>query len=104
MSEENNPDKKRIELAAALRYRRSQDSAPVVVAAGRGDLAAKIREIARRENVPVYRDSVLAQALVKLGAGAEIPEELYQAVAEVLVHVARLDKKLAGKLQPPALP
>ncbi|MCL6477956.1 MAG: EscU/YscU/HrcU family type III secretion system export apparatus switch protein [Peptococcaceae bacterium] len=94
MDREDRSEKKNIDMAAALRYDHGQDRAPVVVATGRGDLAAKIREIAEQEKIPVYRDSVLAQALVKLGAGVEIPQELYQAVAHVLVHVARLDRKL----------
>lgn len=81
------------DMAAALRYNK-QDTAPVVIATGKGDLAAKIKEIAEKENIPVYHDSVLAQALVKLGAGAEIPPELYEAVAHILVHIARLDRKL----------
>lgn len=83
--------------AAALRYESGRNSAPVVVATGKGDLAAKIIELAKKENIPVYRDPVLARALVKLGAGAEIPEELYEVVAQLLVHVAGLDKKLGGQ-------
>lgn len=92
MDNKNRPERK-IDVAAALRYSQGDDNAPVVVATGKGDLAAKIIEIAEREEVPVYKDSVLAQALVKLGAGVEIPPDLYSAVAHVLVHVARLDKK-----------
>jgi len=91
------PDDRVKEVAAALRYDHGKDSIPVVVATGKGDLAAKIKEIAQREKIPVYRDSVLAQALVKLGAGTEIPPDLYNVVAQVLVHVARLDRKLSGK-------
>jgi flagellar biosynthesis protein len=83
-----------IDMAAALHYRSDQDNAPKVMATGKGDLARKIKEIALKENIPVYRDTVLAQALVKLGAGTEIPEALYQAVAQVLVHISRLDRKL----------
>lgn len=94
MNKKNRLDQTNKDVAAALSYEHGRDRAPVVVAAGRGDLAAKIKEIAERENIPVYRDRVLAQALVKLGAGVEIPPELYQAVAHVLVHVAGLDKKL----------
>lgn len=94
MDKKQRPEKSP-DMAAALRYNK-QDTAPVVVATGKGDLAAKIREIAEKEKIPVYRDSVLAQALVKLGAGAEIPPELYEAVAHILVHVARLDRKLGA--------
>ncbi|NTW04815.1 MAG: flagellar biosynthesis [Peptococcaceae bacterium] len=82
------------DVAAALHYQSEKDSAPRVVATGKGDLAKKIKEIALKENVPIYQDTVLAQALVKLGAGTEIPEALYQAVAQILVHISRLDRKL----------
>lgn len=92
------PPEKPTDLAAALRYEHGKDHVPVVLAAGKGDLAAKIREIAEKEKVPVYRDTVLAQALVRLGADVEIPPELYNAVAHILVHVARLDGKMGGKL------
>ncbi len=91
---------RRRELAAALRYDPAEHSAPVVVAAGRGDLAKKIKEIAREHNIPVYEDEALADALVKLGARVEIPPELYQAVAGVLAYVARLDQKAQTDLFP----
>ncbi|MFZ5649880.1 MAG: EscU/YscU/HrcU family type III secretion system export apparatus switch protein [Bacillota bacterium] len=97
MDEKKAPPEKTTEIAAALRYEHGKDRVPVVVAAGKGDLAAKIREIAEKEKVPVYRDTILAQALVRLGADVEIPPELYNAVAHILVHVARLDKKMGEK-------
>ena len=97
MEKGNRTGEKKIDVAAALRYENGQDQAPVVVATGKGDLADKILEIADREKVPIYRDSVLAQALVKLGAGVEIPPDLYNAVAHVLVHLARVDRKLGNK-------
>jgi len=96
MENENNDRQRSKEYAAALRYEHGQDSVPQVVATGRGDLAAKIKEIAEREKIPVYRDSVLAQALVKLGAGTEIPPEMYEVIARILVHVARIDRKISG--------
>ncbi|MFZ5595771.1 MAG: EscU/YscU/HrcU family type III secretion system export apparatus switch protein [Bacillota bacterium] len=94
MNKKEPPRERSRDAAAALKYNRENDRAPVVVAVGKGDLAEKIREIAEKENVPIYRDSVLAQALVQLGAGVEIPPHLYNTVAQVLVHIARLDKKL----------
>ncbi|WP_238473322.1 EscU/YscU/HrcU family type III secretion system export apparatus switch protein [Desulforamulus profundi] len=51
-------------------------------------------KIARENDIPLYRDETLAHTLVELGLGVEIPRELYEAVAKVLVHVAALDKKL----------
>jgi len=83
----------RRDVAAALRYDSSRDSAPVVVAAGTGRMAQKIVEVARREGVPLYQDSELAKTLCDLGIGVEIPPRLYEAVAKVLVFVARLDEK-----------
>ena len=72
-------------LACALRYESEDgDEAPVLVAAGEGDLAKQIVEAARAYGVPVLRDVPLARALMELEVGAEIPEELYEAVAEIL--------------------
>lgn len=72
-------------LACALRYDEKEgDLAPVVVASGEGDLAARILQAARDAAVPVVRDVPLARALVELEVGVAIPEELYEAVAEIL--------------------
>jgi type III secretion protein U len=71
-------------IACALEYEDGEQEAPVVVAAGRGDLAARIVEAAHQFGVPVLRDVPLARALVELEVGAEIPEALYEAVAEIL--------------------
>jgi len=87
-------EKNHTRVAAALKYNLGEDSAPKVVAAGRGAVAKKIVEIANKENIPIHRDKVLAQALTELGIGVEIPPELYQAVAKILIQVARLDKKM----------
>ena len=72
-------------IACALRYDEEQgDEAPLVLAVGEGDLAKRIVEAAHAYGVPVLRDVPLARALVELGAGERIPEELYEAVAEIL--------------------
>jgi flagellar biosynthesis protein len=78
------------EAAAALRYDAGRSGAPTVVAAGRGEVAAKIVEAARAAGVPVREDQLLAEALAVLDVGTEIPQELYQAVAETLVWAYRL--------------
>ncbi|MDO7789190.1 EscU/YscU/HrcU family type III secretion system export apparatus switch protein [Desulforamulus aquiferis] len=80
-------------VAAALRYRSQQDNAPIVVAAGKGDLAEAIEKLAKENNIPLYKDQHLAKTLTELGLGVEIPQELYQAVALILAHVANLDTK-----------
>ncbi len=72
-------------LACALRYdEEGGDAAPVVVASGRGDLAAQIVRAAEAYGVPVLRDVPLARALIELETGDAIPEALYEAVAEIL--------------------
>jgi type III secretion protein U len=75
-----------VHLACALRYEDDNDgdSAPVVVANGHGDLAARILAEAHAHGVPVVRDAPLARALVELEPGQAIPEALYEAVAEIL--------------------
>lgn len=76
--------------ATALRYDRARDRAPKVVASGRGHIAAAILERAREAGVPVREDPALAEALARLDLTAEIPEELYAAVAEALIWAYRL--------------
>lgn len=72
-------------IACALRYDEAEgDEAPVLVATGRGDLAAQIVAAARHYGVPVLQDVPLARALVELEVGTQIPEALYEAVAEIL--------------------
>jgi flagellar biosynthesis protein FlhB len=71
-------------LATALRYQDGDDEAPLVIAHGEGDLAQRLIEAAHAYGVPVVRDVPVAHALRELELGAEIPEALYEAVAEVL--------------------
>jgi type III secretion protein U len=71
-------------LATALRYHEDEDEAPTVLAHGEGDLARRLIEAAHAYNVPVVRDVPVAHALRELALGEQIPEALYEAVAEVL--------------------
>ncbi len=78
--------------AVALRYDEAEgDQAPMVVAAGEGDLAARIEHAARQYGVPIVRDVPLADALSELVIGEAIPEELYEALAEILRDMAQSD-------------
>ncbi len=82
--------------AAALKYSQdSSHSAPVVVAAGLGYVAQKIIDVAQDNNVPVFQDDTLASLLSQLGAGSEIPPELYQAIVDIYVYF--LSYSLDGK-------
>ncbi|WP_418792569.1 EscU/YscU/HrcU family type III secretion system export apparatus switch protein [Phosphitispora sp. TUW77] len=68
-------------------------TAPQVLAAGQGYIAKKILEMAKENNIPVEKNPVLAEALSCLDPGEEIPPELYQVVAEVLVFIMETDKR-----------
>lgn len=78
-------------LAIALRYdQEDEDAAPEVVARGQDHLAKRMIDAAREAGVPVMRDVPLARALYLLELGDEIPESLFEAVAEVLQAAWRL--------------
>ncbi|MBI3903645.1 MAG: flagellar type III secretion system protein FlhB [Nitrosomonadales bacterium] len=77
--------------SVALRYADGSMKAPIVVAKGSHHLAAKIKEIAIANNVPILEAPPLARALHKYTElGETIPEALYMAVAEVLSYVYQL--------------
>ncbi|HSS39096.1 MAG TPA: EscU/YscU/HrcU family type III secretion system export apparatus switch protein, partial [Polyangia bacterium] len=71
-------------IAVALRYDRSRDAAPVVVASGERLMAERIKQVARDAGVPMFRDVTLARSLRAVNEGDEIPAALYEAVAEVI--------------------
>ncbi len=78
-------------FSVALKYSDNKMRAPVVVAKGSHLMAARIREIARENNVPILEAPPLARALHKhCELGQAIPEALYTAVAEVLAYVYQL--------------
>ena len=71
-------------LAVALRYDEKRHNAPRIVAQGHRLLAQRIKQIARQSGVPIIHNVPLARALAELTLGDEIPESLYEAVAEIL--------------------
>lgn len=80
--------------AVALKYRRDSMGAPQVVAKGADLIAERIKKLARENGVPVVENKPVAQFLYqKVEAGETIPEELYQAVAEILAVVYHQYKK-----------
>jgi flagellar biosynthesis protein len=86
---------RRDQTAAALRYEGTSD-APTLVASGKGLLAEKIVAAAREARIPIREDTLLAEALAALDVGTQVPEELYQAVAEALVWAYRLSGRKPG--------
>jgi flagellar biosynthesis protein FlhB len=81
------------ELAVALQYWKGGLKVPRVVAKGARLVAAHIRELAAQGHVPIVENKPLARELFKLcEPGDEVPAALYEAVAEVLGHVYRLNR------------
>lgn len=86
-----------VHYAVAMRYERARMAAPRVVARGRNHLAVRIRRVAREAGVPIVENPPLARLLYRATrVGSEIPETLFQAVAEVLAQVHRLDRRRAA--------
>ena len=80
--------------AVALKYDEALASAPLVTAKGQDYVAMKIKEIAKEHGVEIVENKPVAQALyAACDLGAEVPLELYQAVAEILAYVYKLKRK-----------
>ncbi len=80
------------DIAVAIRYVfGSGGEAPKVIASGRGHIAARIIEEAKKHKIPLREEKELASALAKVPVGLEIPVELWEAMAEVLAHIYQLD-------------
>ena len=83
--------------AVALSYTPGE-RAPKILATGKGELAERIIETAKENDVPLYADDKLASTLAKLDIGDMLPPELYDVVAEILVFVDDMDR-LRGKIE-----
>lgn len=86
--------KNRVRKAAVLKYKHQIDRAPTLVAKGRGIVADRIVEMARKHRIPVESDPALVEVLSQLDIDQEIPPDLYRAVAQVLAYVYKMTKKL----------
>ena len=79
--------------AIALSYNPLSATGPTVVAKGKGKIAENIVEQANLHEVPIHEDQNLVQLLGQLDLNESIPEELYQAVAEVFAFIYHLDER-----------
>jgi flagellar biosynthesis protein len=88
-----------VEMAIALKYDKEKDVAPRVLAKGLRLKAEQIREIAKKYNIPLMKNLPLASALYRVDVGQEVPEELYDAVAEILnfVYALQQEQQAGGK-------
>ena len=92
-------EEKKITRAAALSYDPSENDVPVMSAFGEGHVARKIVEVAKESGVPVLPDPSLASMLSRISIGDEIPPEMYEAVAKVLVFVSEVDRSYGEKIR-----
>ena len=83
--------------AAALRYEPEDDTAPRLLAHGRGHAAQKILDLAEQHDLPVRQDPTLVSILGALDVGAEIPPDLYGVIAEVLAWAYHADTDAADR-------
>lgn len=85
--------------AVALSYDRGQAAAPRLVAKGMDSMAARIRAVAEQHGVPIVANPPLARALFRLEPDTEVPAEHWQAVAQIIAYVWRLQGRAGGNGQ-----
>ena len=90
------------QLAVAMAYQAGQ-TAPKVVAKGRGLLAQAIIDRAKDAGVFVHESPELVSLLMQIDLDQHIPPELYMAVAELLAWIYRIEHGTTGDLMPPGL-
>lgn len=85
--------------AVALKYSPEKNNAPEVITMGKGEIAEQIVKKAKENDVPIYQDEKLAQTLSRLKIGEEIPPELYDVVAEILIFIGRIDQEYGERYE-----
>ncbi len=83
--------KEKKQRAVALKYESKSDNAPKVIAKGKGKVAEKIIDIAKKHNILIHDDPDLIEVLSQLDIYEEIPTELYAVVAELLAFIYALN-------------
>ena len=80
--------------AVALHYDENSGDVPKVIARGKGHLAEKIIEMAKKNDIPLQEDSNLIGNLIDMDLGENIPPQLYSVIAEVLLLLEEMEKML----------
>ncbi len=91
-----NPKKSRTmngPTAAVIKYDTNQDVAPTVIAQGSGQVAKKIMELAKQNNIQIQEDESLISTLLNIDLGESVPPQLYAAIAEILILLEEIEKK-----------
>lgn len=78
--------------AIAIKYDKTSKKAPIILASGRGKIAASILSLAEEHDIPMMQDKKLSKLLTSLKINREIPVKLFQVIAEVLAYVFYLEK------------
>ncbi|MBS4217766.1 EscU/YscU/HrcU family type III secretion system export apparatus switch protein [Bacillus sp. FJAT-49711] len=95
----NNRRDRPLKEAVALHYQSEVHDAPIVVAKGKGIIAENIMAKGKEHNIPVQQDSTLVELLSQLNINETIPEDLYNAVAEIFAFIYKLDKRIGNERQ-----
>lgn len=93
--EEERQEKK----AVALRYNIEEDVAPKIIAVGKGAVAENIVKVAEENEIMIRQNDKLVKELIQFKVGTEIPPELYEIVAQILVFVETMDREKSLKLK-----
>ena len=81
-------------ISIAIKYESGVDAAPIVIAKGADLLAKKIREIAKENDIPIIENKPLARLIYKeVDVDQEVPSDMYEAVAQVLVAVYKIKNR-----------
>ena len=90
----NSEKGKNSKKAAAIKYKANEDRAPKLVAKGKGLVADAIIEKARKHGIHIKEDKDLIEMLYPLDMYQEIPETLYKAIANILIELYQINKKI----------
>ncbi len=88
-------EEKPLDIAVALNYEKESDNAPKVIAKGYGEVAKRIVETAKENDIIIETNEMLAEALSNVELDETIPIELYEAVAEIIGFVLRANEKIS---------
>jgi flagellar biosynthesis protein len=86
--------------AVALGYDKNKDKAPKVLAKGKEAVAKKIIERAKELGIEIREDKDLVEVLEKLNIYDEIPPNLYEAIAKILIVIYEKKKSLCDIIEP----
>lgn len=82
-----------IQKSIGLHYDHETDAAPKILFKEQGEIIEKIKQMAEKYNIPLYKDDILTDILFQLKVNYEIPEYLYEVIAEIYAFTYDILKK-----------